>query len=72
MTMSNMHFPPGTSAEQKRLIEDMRLALQKNLGEIARLEKEKERYQGSTGHVTVDDMLRKIRERDSELRDISH
>ena len=50
----------------------MRLALKKNMGEIARLEKEKERYHATTGHVTVDDMLRKIRERESELRDINH
>lgn len=70
--MSNMHFPAGTTGEQKRLIEDMRLALQKNLGEIARLENEKKRYNQSTGHVTMDDMLRKIRERESELRDINH
>lgn len=72
MTMSNMHLPAGTTAEQKRLIEDMRLALQKNLAEISRLEKEKERYHVNTGQVTVDDLLRKIRERDSELRDINH
>jgi hypothetical protein len=38
VTMSGgMYAPPGTTADQKRLIEDMKVQLRKNMAEITRL-----------------------------------
>ena len=47
--------------------------MQKNEREILRLKAEKDKVQSLSGNhqVTADDVIRKIRERDSELREIS-
>ena len=49
------------------------MQMQKNEREILRLKSEKEKVQSLSGNhqVTADDVIRKIRERDSELREIS-
>ncbi len=50
----------------------MRTQLQKNEREVLRLASERDRLSSTmTGHVTTDDLLRKIRERESEVRDIT-
>ncbi len=48
------------------------MQLIKNEKEIIRLNTEKQRMSGvMSGHVTTDDLMRKIRERESEIRDIT-
>jgi hypothetical protein len=55
-----------------QLIEELKIQLIKNEKEIIRLRAEKDRMSAmNSGHVTVDDLHRKIRERESETRDIS-
>lgn len=67
-------LPPltGGTPEQQALINDMRIQLQRNERELLRLTAERDRFASTmTGHVTTDDLLRKIRERESEVRDIT-
>jgi hypothetical protein len=49
------------------------MQMQKNEREILRLKTEKEKVQYLAGNhqVTAEDVIRKIRERDSELREIN-
>lgn len=48
------------------------MQLQKNEREILKLRAEKERLQNmNSGNLTADDLLRKIRERESEISDIT-
>ena len=54
------------------MVEELKIQLVKNQKEILKLQEEKMRYSGhSTGHYTTDNLLHKIRERESEIRDIT-
>ena len=44
LSMSQVHFPAGTSLEQQRLIADMREQMKRNQIEISRLERERDKY----------------------------
>ena len=53
------------------MIEELKLQLVKNEKEIIKLRADKERLNSATsGHLTIDDLTRKIRERESEIRDL--
>ena len=50
----------------------MKQVLERNEREILRMQQEKDRIAGkTTGHLTTDDLMRKIRERDAEARDLT-
>lgn len=59
--------------QQMQVIAELRLQMQKNEREVLRLKAEKERVaQMNGGHVvTAEDILRKLKERESELREIN-
>ena len=51
----------------------MRHQLAKNEGLVIRLKAEKMKLDSSsTGHLSTDDLLRKIREREAEIRDLTN
>lgn len=61
----------GGNHQQQAMIAEMRQHLARNEKEIIRLQTEKQKLaNSSTGSLTSDDLLRKIHERDSEIRDI--
>ena len=50
----------------------MKIQLVKNEKEIIKLRAEKDRMQAAgSGHLTTDELMRKIREREGEIRDIT-
>jgi hypothetical protein len=52
-------------------VEELKIQMVKNEKEIIKLKAEKDRIaSATTGHLTTDDILRKIREREAEIRDI--
>ena len=62
---------PG-QPQHTQLVEELKVQLVKNQKEILKLQEEKLRASGrSSGHLTTDDLLRKIREREAEVRDIT-
>lgn len=65
-----MNVAPHT---QHQLLADLRMQLERSVKEINKLRAEKETYaKMSSGNMTTDDLLRKIRERDAEIRDIKN
>lgn len=60
------------SKDTAALVDELRLQLTKNEKTIINLNSERLKLQSqSTGHLTTDDLLRKIRDRESEIRDLT-